>query len=357
MISLSLCMIVKNEEKTLARCLDSVRGIMDEIIIVDTGSTDQTKKIASAYTPYIYDFKWVDNFSSARNYSFSLATMDYIMWMDADDVLFPEDQKALKQLKTTLSPEINTVIMRYNLADPSNNAIVSSFFRERIVKRSKEYKWYEPVHEYLLYGYPIIKTEIAVTHLKMHPPTRRNLDIFEKYITAGNTLSERNWFYYAKELFLAGDYEKSAYYYDKFIDTDVGLSCNYMDSCFDLSYYYDLKKDDKNSLKSLLRFFEKDGPRAEVCCKLGSYYKKQGDYKKAISWYQLAPYTVKPDTMGSITLMFWDFVPYMELSVCYYNLGHLDKAIQYNEMASELRPDNEVVLHNRNFFQKLKQGN
>lgn len=69
MIEISLCMIVKNEEKILARCLDSVADLVDEIVIVDTGSTDATKKIAANYTDKIYDFTWVDDFSAARQTS------------------------------------------------------------------------------------------------------------------------------------------------------------------------------------------------------------------------------------------------------------------------------------------------
>ena len=73
MISISLCMIVKNEELVLGRCLDSVKNLMDEIIIVDTGSTDKTKEIASLYTNKIYDFPWINDFAAARNFSFSKA--------------------------------------------------------------------------------------------------------------------------------------------------------------------------------------------------------------------------------------------------------------------------------------------
>ena len=62
MITISLCMIVKNEEKVLARCLDSIADLMDEIIIVDTGSSDNTKEIAKKYTDKIYDFAWIDDF-------------------------------------------------------------------------------------------------------------------------------------------------------------------------------------------------------------------------------------------------------------------------------------------------------
>ena len=102
-------MIVKNEEPVLARCLDSVASMMDEIIIVDTGSTDRTKEIAAQYTSRIYDFTWCDDFSAARNYAFSLATMDYIYCPDADEYLDLENQRRFLRLKGALLPEIEIV--------------------------------------------------------------------------------------------------------------------------------------------------------------------------------------------------------------------------------------------------------
>ena len=82
MITISLCMIVKNEERILSRCLDSVKDLVDEIIIVDTGSTDATKRIAAEYTDKIYDFAWIDDFSAARNFAFSKASKEYIYSAD-----------------------------------------------------------------------------------------------------------------------------------------------------------------------------------------------------------------------------------------------------------------------------------
>ena len=73
MITVSLCMIVKNEAEVLARCLESAAGLVDEIILVDTGSTDGTKEVAARFTDRIYEFAWEDDFAAARNYAFSLA--------------------------------------------------------------------------------------------------------------------------------------------------------------------------------------------------------------------------------------------------------------------------------------------
>ena len=86
MSTLSLCMIVKDEETVLPRCLESVQGLFDEIVVIDTGSTDQTREIARAFGAEVFDFQWRDDFSVARNFSFSKATSDYLFWMDADDV-------------------------------------------------------------------------------------------------------------------------------------------------------------------------------------------------------------------------------------------------------------------------------
>ncbi|WP_336762400.1 glycosyltransferase [Paenibacillus sp. USHLN196] len=85
--TIALCMIVKNEEKVLERCLESVQNIVNEIIIVDTGSTDSTLDIARNYTDKIYFFEWVNDFSAARNESIKHATSDYILILDADEYL------------------------------------------------------------------------------------------------------------------------------------------------------------------------------------------------------------------------------------------------------------------------------
>ena len=90
LITISLCMIVKNEEDTLPRCLESVGGLVEEIIVVDTGSDDRTKEAALEYGAKVYDFPWVEDFSKARNFSFSKATQQYCLWLDADDVIDPE---------------------------------------------------------------------------------------------------------------------------------------------------------------------------------------------------------------------------------------------------------------------------
>ena len=101
MVSVSLCMIVKDEEAVLSRCLTSVGDFADEIIIVDTGSKDRTKEIAGRFTDKIYDFAWRDDFAAARNFAFEKGTGDYLFWLDADDVIPREELTKLKDLKAS----------------------------------------------------------------------------------------------------------------------------------------------------------------------------------------------------------------------------------------------------------------
>jgi GT2 family glycosyltransferase len=97
-VRISLTMIVRNEEKNLPHALESVRGLFDEIIVVDTGSTDRTKEVADAFGARVFDFPWVDDFSAARNAALSHASGDYAFWLDADDVVDPPERMKLQAL-------------------------------------------------------------------------------------------------------------------------------------------------------------------------------------------------------------------------------------------------------------------
>ena len=112
--SVSLCMIVKNEEKFLPQCLDSLKPIVDEIIVVDTGSTDRTKDIATVYGAQVFGFNWNDDFAAARNFSIAKARGEWILIMDADEVISPMDYTAFRKLinKKSLDPSAYSIVTR-----------------------------------------------------------------------------------------------------------------------------------------------------------------------------------------------------------------------------------------------------
>jgi glycosyltransferase involved in cell wall biosynthesis len=107
---LTLSMIVKNEEKSLPGCLDSVKDVVDEIIIVDTGSTDRTKEIAVEYGAKVYDFTWINDFAAARNESLKHCTGVWIIYLDADERLHPDSKKAMKLLLEETPEQVSAYI-------------------------------------------------------------------------------------------------------------------------------------------------------------------------------------------------------------------------------------------------------
>ena len=130
MVSISLCMIVKNEEDVLARALDSVKELADEMIIVDTGSEDRTKDIAQRYTQKVFDFEWEDDFAAARNFACRKASMDYWMWLDADDIVTENELKKMKALKSEIDPDTDVVMMKYLTGFDHDGYPAVSYYRD-----------------------------------------------------------------------------------------------------------------------------------------------------------------------------------------------------------------------------------
>lgn len=128
-MQLSLCMIVKDEEATLARCLESVQGVVDEIVVVDTGSSDRTPTIAQDHGARVVSFEWCDDFSAARNASLQQAQGDWILVLDADETLARESIKALKQAMQHPETLAMTLLRQEIGAQQAPYSLVSRLFR------------------------------------------------------------------------------------------------------------------------------------------------------------------------------------------------------------------------------------
>lgn len=347
-------MIVKNEESCLAKCLDSAHNLVDEIIIVDTGSTDTTKDIACLYTDKIFSFDWVDNFSLARNYSFSKASCDYQMWLDADDIISLDNQEKILQLKSTLDPSIDIVTFKYHTSfDEYGNPLLTST-RGRMFKRTKNYLWNDPVHEYIqLCGNILYADDIFITHNKQAPHTDRNLKIYESHIQRGMPLTPRNKYYFARELMDHKRYIESIYYFEQFLHDDKGWIEDNISACFNLSLCYFAIKEDKKILPILTKSFEYDSPRPEITCLIGYFFMNHENYSAARDWFLLTTHLGDKHTLGFNLTDYKTFFPNIQLAVCYYKLGDIKRAIHHNELAAKYKPQSSAVLHNRDFFEKV----
>lgn len=355
MVSISLCMIVKNEEETLKQCLKSICNMCDEIIIVDTGSTDETKKIARSFTNKIYDFKWIDDFSAARNFAFNLAEMDYILWLDADDVFLEEDQKKFKKLKDNLNPNIDSVSMNYILTFDEYENPSFYFRRNRLVKRSNNFKWIGPVHEYLEVGGNIFSADIAVVHRKSdkkasNQSTDRNLKIYEKRLKAGETFSPRDLFYYANELKDHQAYKRALIYYEKFLTTKKGWIEDRIRACLSMAESYAILGKEDEKVEMLLKTLTFDRPRPETCCRLGNHFQETKEFQTAIFWYHTALQNKneKPDGFHYEAYSTW--YPHLSLCACYWQAGNVEESMKHHELVREMRPNDSSVLFNQQFF-------
>lgn len=353
-ITISLCMIVKDEEQTISRCLDSVRGIPDEIIIVDTGSTDLTKEIAQKYTNNILDFEWIDDFAAARNFAFSHASMNYILWLDADDVILESDRDKFMMLKKSLDPMIDVVNMPYILDIDQYENVAMSFRRNRLVKRSKNFKWVGAVHEFLQVSGHVFNSDVCVTHKGIRDDPNRNLGIFEKQIFKGNPLSARDLFYLGNELLSHRLYHRAIEYYQKaLLEEDLWVE-NKLSVCERLAGIYHHLEDKDNELNYLFKSFEYDVPRAEFCCHLGAYFLEASQYEKSSFWYNLATQLERsPENWGPAYHACWTWLPHIQLCVCYDHLGKHRLSYEHNEIARRYRPEDPQVLYNKNYLEGI----
>lgn len=212
MPSLSLALICKNEVNNFPQLLESVRGCFDTIYVTDTGSTDGTLELLEKYKTgnpadtelQLSSFKWINDFSAARNFSFEQAKTDYIMWLDLDDVL--ENRESFISWRNQIMPVADYWLANYHYASDVNGKPACTFVRERVIKNGLGLKWRYFVHEGIM---PIgkkgqAKASFTNSWSVIHKRTQedqladrqRNLRLFE-----GRELDARMLYYYGKELF------------------------------------------------------------------------------------------------------------------------------------------------------------
>ncbi len=225
---ISLCMIAKDEEQNIGRCLQSVTGVVDEIIVVDTGSSDKTRQIAQEFGANVQSFKWNDNFSDARNAALGLATGDWILVLDADEELTKESGAILR--KAVMKQGVEGYYVKIvNVSGDDSFPEISEDMVFRVFRNRPEYRFRGAVHEQISdsiiekHGQPLFEfiedlvvshDGYLVSHLKGKDKIRRNLVLLEKEL--GDKPDD--WvvrFHYAAELCRAAEYLPAAREFEK----------------------------------------------------------------------------------------------------------------------------------------------
>lgn len=354
--TLSLALIAKNEEDVIGRCFASIKNLVDEIIFVDTGSTDKTVEIARQFTDKIYTFKWIDDFAAARNYSFSLCTSEWIIWLDADDVIKPGDCKKIKELDYSNK---DIIICNYEYFHDEYDRSLCTVPRERIIRRSLNLKWEQPIHEYL----PIFAhhrqyiSDVSIHHYRKSGTAERNLKILERIVrkdVAGsikNDVKSRNVFYLAKEYYDVFRYDDALPYFLKYVTMEGNFWEDTYRAYYMIAMIYRAKKEDDKFLDYMFKSIKIEERRAEPYYQLGSYYFDKRNWKKAIHWYKMCLNIVRPkELLSSFQPEYYTWLPCFQLSLCYNNIGDMKNAYEYNEKVLKYRPKDSRALNNKNIL-------
>jgi glycosyltransferase involved in cell wall biosynthesis len=177
-LTIALTMIVRDEAGHLPRCLDSVAGLFDELVIVDTGSTDRTREIARDLGAKVFGFEWCDDFAAARNAALDLATADLAMWLDADEFIEPAHRPRLRAVLAHArrsSPAAFAMFQRSVIREPGREAAEWTVPHVRLFPRRPDVRWAGRVHEDITpaverAGLDLVATDLVIRHTGFSDP-------------------------------------------------------------------------------------------------------------------------------------------------------------------------------------------
>lgn len=286
MPTISLCMIVRNEEAVLERCLQSAAHLVEEIIILDTGSTDHTKEIAARFTDKIYDFPWQDDLSAARNFAFSKSTCEYLFWLDAGDVISPENQALFLQRKPSFTAD--AILLPCYAAQDELHQQQFSFYRERLVRRVAGFRSKGAVHEGIPLHGTVQKEEIAIWYSK------QSIQV----LTATYRLSKTGCIWCPDNRQRAvslrtGAVEHAAYQaavtaFSRFLEDERGWYVDCVEACLCRADCYMALQQPEAALQSVFQSFQYAPPTAAACCRIARYFQEKQKLETANFWLELA---------------------------------------------------------------------
>lgn len=337
---ISLCMIVKNEEETLDRCLKSVKNSVDEIVIVDTGSSDKTKDIASKYTDKVFDYIWCSNFSKARNFSISKASNNWILVLDADEIVdqFNRDsvskfcknnknQSVVGRLKRINEYEDNYGIRRYiervNRLFNRNNFYYEGLIHEQVVHKDKikyETENIDIIIDHIGYSREVIKRTGKI---------QRNIKMLKKALEIGPKDPYINY-QLGKSYFLAKNYDNAVMYFKKAVSLMDNFNYEYAEDLVE-SYGYaflNLKKFSEASVIEKYKDFYSNSP--DYFFLLALIYMNNGKFQKAAEMF-LHCTELKGGKIEGITT----YLPLYNIGVIFECLGLKKEAVQYYGMCGD----------------------
>lgn len=338
-------MIAKDEEAVIERILKKAKLFADEIIVVDTGSKDRTVEIAKNYTNKIFYYKWNDDFSCARNFAIEKATQSYVMWLDADDDIDQGEVEKILKLKNNLTKDL--YMFKYAV-DFSGERTNMFFYRERLFKRSLNLRFQGFVHEAIQPQGEREFCDVTILHKKVKSSGDRNLLIYNKWDKKGYEFSPRDIYYYGRELYYNNQLANAVIKFNDFLERngylpDVAEAYVLLTDCY---LKLQLKNLAKKTIDQALSLFI---PYPEMLCKAGEVYLNLQNFDRAIFYYKCATVVDWPKD-GFIRQDYSHIIPFIMLSVIYYQQKNYEQAKFYHNKAKQIDSKNPTVLYNDKFF-------
>lgn len=343
-------MIVKNEERCIARCLDSFKGLYDELIIVDTGSTDNTKEICRKYTNKIYDFKWCDDFSAARNFALEKCTHNVIGWCDADECFEGDCKLARDSIESLLvSSDVVNILLVFPI-NKTNNLAALQYYRACIWKHKKEY-WLGKIHELIKFplkmkcsnldGYKLLHKKVVNNDID------RNLRILKKIIKSEPIA--RDLFYYARELEVRHKCSEAIVVYLRYITVSTFQVEKHRAMCSLACCFWSLK-DKLNAQKWALRAILLDQNYSEPYNLLGHIEFQFKNWILAKAWFLHAINLPVPPMALFDYVPERTYIPLEWLAICEWRLDQKKEALQHHKAALKFCPNNDWLKSNSKWF-------
>lgn len=353
MKKLSLVMITKNEEDKLRRCLDSVKDIVDEIIIVDTGSTDSTKDIAFEYTDCVYDYVWDDNFSNARNYAIDKSTGDWNLILDADEYITEIDIEALNNIMN--NSKIIGQVKIISFYEEDNEIKNSSSFISRFAPKNSYFEG--AIHEQLQGSYPIYKLPLVLEHDGYLNTNKFDRNIHLLLSELENNPTDSYLLYQtAKTYYSSKMYHEASPYFDRFYeylnyDTDA-----FAESALVTYIYNTIKlKDFDKGFKIINDNFDKLSMYSDFYFACGVFFTEliAYDTNKYINYFD----NIELSYLNALNVGENDnfngvegtgsFLAAFNLGTFYEISGNVNKAIEYYEISAKYDYNKAVKSLNR----------
>ena len=355
MKTISLCLIVKNEEAVLERCINSMRGAFDELIIVDTGSTDKTVEIAKSLGARVEHFKWIDDFAAARNYSFSFATGDWIMWVDADDVLMEGDAERFREIVHEYDEGdvmgINFPYIYSHESTGTGEMPNFKYHRLRVMRREGNPIWKHRIHEFNeVQGLTICRDEVEFHHYREEgrgtQNTARNMRILKK-VLADCTEEERPryLFYYGKECIYNNKLDDAIAAFKEYIPLSNWLPEKHR-AMYEMAVCYWKKGDEENAKRYAHEAMLVDEDYVDPYILLGQMAYEKGEWQRVIKWMRSALNCGPVQTSFFDYIPFTTYVPYDYMAIAYWNLQDYKSAYECAQKCLEYKPHDPRYQHN-----------